>query len=392
MDGFDYGWGPNIAAYPLSTPQKYINYASGGFGSAQPGRVSAPSLGGGNCYRFDNAGFSQETATKVIGPGHARLVVGFAYRNFNTVIDDTAIFRFEGGAPTLVHGGNFDDGTNTSTVIMLRQMPDGTMNVYAGNGLACGTSNFPGTLLATLTATFPTGAWKYIEVVSTQFDWAVYVDDVLDQSGSYAFPFTPTAFSWQKFSFEIHDKDDAYCATDRLGPVRVTGFGPSVQGAQQWARAGGSNNLSQIGEFGNLGSPVPDGDATYVSTSSGGAFDLYGFTAPGCFGRIIGLALNADGRLVSGTPPQLVLLAQKSGTQYPIGVTDPLDASYAMRQACCDVSPATGTFWTDREIASTQFGYQFSGATTARVTQFFLEKVTSLRAVPFKCGQGSYSF
>lgn len=389
IDGFDWGTAINIVPTSTSTLQKWVNYSSGGSGSIQPGRVSSASQGGGNCLRMESAGFRQATMSTILTASPAFISCGFAHRNIGGATGQYTLFRFEAGSPTVVDPGAFDDGTNPSAVLTLIQETDGTVNVYNGAG---GTPNFPGALLATLVTNLTRNTWRYIEVTANPAtgDWAVYIDDVLDTAGNTALTGLDR-YSFQNFGFESHELDDHYAASERLGPCRVTGLPPDQNGLNQWAPLTPGPNLAMIGEFGNRASATPDADVTYVESSSAGQTDLFSWSKPACYGRILALAINADAKTTAGST-SLDLILRFRGTTYPFGSTSAFGVGYSMAQICSERSLVSGAVWNDAEISGEQFGYSMAGIGTERVTQLYLEKLVSLRPVSYSCGEGSYSF
>jgi len=391
IDGWDWGTELNLTPSSTNNPQKYVDYSSGGGNSIQPGRQPSGQPGGGNSIEFGNAAFRQTCATRFVGATPATLVLGFAYRP-GAVRPNSSVVRIESGHATLVNPGSFDDGTNEGTVIWLWQQTDGTMKVVAGDGTQCGTPNFPGTVLATLNTTFAPNVWRYIELVASASGWSVYVDDVLDTAQSVALPVGAgmDRYSFIHFTFESCRIDDHYAADTRLGPCRVTGSPPAVGSTHQWAPLAGTN-LSQVHEFGNLGTPTPDGDTTYVASSNAGDLDLYQMTATACYGRVLAVALNASGRAAVSSP-SVNLMFKALGNLFTIGSGASMGGVYRVSQAVAALNPSNSSTWTDSAITGSLFGYQMASGGTARVTQFFIEKLVSLRNMSFDCGQGSYGF
>lgn len=397
IDGMDYLDADHAVGVisPFLPPTKYTSYRSGGSCSINLGRVSAASQGGGNRLTFNSTGFNQQTITKRFIGSRPAYCVGFAYRKRGTTpgAPGIHIFRYEAGVATLVNPGNFDDGTNTGTALMLQLETDNTLSLYTGYG---GTPNFPGTLLWN-SATFysvPNDVWIYIELAvnTTTGVWSLYIDDVLIKTQVNAIPVGIDRYSFTSFTFESHDVDDHYCTSgERLGPCRVTAFPPTFQSTHEWTPLSGTN-LSQVQEFGNRPAlSTPDDNSSYVESASAGVVDLFGFAKPACYGRILAVALNVDCEATLTTPTINWWIKIKTAIT-DLGSSPTLIGGYSIQQGIQELNPDTGTFWTDADIASTLWGYELTGTGTARVTQFCLEKLVSLRNVPFSCGQGSYSF
>lgn len=399
-DGFDWGdaahCGGQIGGTLPANPAKYALFGQTNV-SIVPGRLSAANSGTGQALRFGSSGFEQQTLTRKNG-FISTPCLGFAHRLVDSAGAYT-ICRFE-NADTKDEAGAHDNGTNNGTVLALMYLADGTLSVNTGPvGLPGGLPEFPGTVLWTSGFTLPLLTWIYMELLCdpTAGTWSLYFNDVLivSQTGvSFGISTPILQFSICSESFSVHDMDDLYCTSgNRLGPVQVTGFPPNIGSTHQWTPLTGTN-VSQIQEFGNripLGLPTPDDGLSYVEASSSGTTDLYGFAEPACYGRILALALNVDGSAIIGSPSVNWLIKQEA-LLTNLGSSDAYIGGYTIRQGISELNPVTSTFWSDADIGSALFGFQFAGSGDARVTQFMLEKVVSLRSVPFSCGQGNYSF
>ena len=145
----------------------------------------------------------------------------------------------------------------------------------------------------------------------------------------------------------------------------------------------------------------PDGDFTYITPSVTGD-QTFQMQPSRCYGRVLGLALNACGRPNTGFSPQefnfIAILSNGknvvgTGTLLnvgaPTGVTFLTD--YQTIQAFMLLSPASGGTLVDSEITNGAFGIG-SIELQQRITAFNLEKITSLNGQPFGCGGSSYSF
>jgi hypothetical protein len=372
---------------PFFPSCKYISYVGGNFPDTI---VSGPA--GEIALEFGSSGFNQHTLTKVFGT-LTTVCLGFLYRPFGIAATGVSLCRYEAGGTTIVNPGGFDNGGNANTSLMLQQNPDGTLSLYSG-GL--GIPGNPGTLLYTTTYTVLVNQWLYIELLidTVAGSWSLYIDDVFIQSQTgLTLPGPTTQFSLQSFSFESHDVANLYCTSgERLGPCRAIGFPPVLASTNQWNPLN-PPNLSQISEFGNRPFPAntPDDNLSYIDASSAGLTDFYGFTAPACFGRILALALNADGSAQTGSP-SIDFLIKILGATYPSGTTGAYLSGYSIQQGLTQLNPATGTFWNDADIGNALLGFSLAGGGDLRVTQFFGEKLVSLRSVPFDCGKGNRSY
>lgn len=149
----------------------------------------------------------------------------------------------------------------------------------------------------------------------------------------------------------------------------------------------------------------PDGDTTYISPGSGGAYATWGMQNCPCTGRIWAVTFNMCARPIGGSPflgalyqpgstpnvvpPQATLVA--TGTN--LGNSGPTQ-DYATYQVLTTVEPITGNVWQAGTINNAFFGVASDVGVNERVTQFYLEVLTSLSpSIPFGCGgPGSYSY
>ena len=67
------------------------------------------------------------------------------------------------------------------------------------------------------------------------------------------------------------------------------------------------------------------------------------------------------------------------------------NGGYHTAQQFIGLSPASGSWFTAAEIGGSLWGAR-TASPGLRLTQMFLEIITSLRATPFDCGASSYSF
>lgn len=394
VDGWDYGDALHMGGQvsPFFPTCKYVSYNRINV-TVQPGRVSASSAGGGNSVNLGNSGFGQQTFTKIFPGSNPTYCAGFAFKAAVITIPMSVIFRYEAGGATVP--GPLGGGNSSTALMLAIKQTDSTISVYTG---ADGIWSSPGTLLwnSSGTYTYPLNQWVYFElqVDTGTGNWAVFADDVLLQSGtSGLIPAGIDRYSHIQHGFEDHNIDDHYCSDGaQLGPCRVTGFPPSTDAIAGWVPAAGASHVAMVGEFGNrAGLNTPDNLDTYVQSNAAPQTDTFNFVSPACYGRILALALNVDALQISPTTAAN-LITRRGGTIYTIGTTPSFTSDFLIYQVVSSTSPVTGTFWDDPEIAATQFGYVSAGSGISDVTQFFLEKLVSLRNVPFRCAGGNYSF
>jgi hypothetical protein len=181
----------------------------------------------------------------------------------------------------------------------------------------------------------------------------------------------------------------------RLGPVRVTTLSPNADAGGNWNITPGTltaryQAVDDI--FPTDGNGSLDFDNSYISPVAINASQFFTVQGAACYGLILGVNVCLVFRGSSGSTTCNALLLQQS-VQTTLGTavfTGP-SGIYQTEQVWVGLSPATGINFTDGEIAGSFWGVSTTSPGLI-LTQMFLEKIVSLRAVPFNCGQASYSF
>ncbi len=382
--------------------------------------------GQGLCYGFNpfNTAFNAWCGTDVIGtmPGN-KWFVGFdLFISSQQAAGNFVFLRFE--APST---NNDATATNTQTQLLLRIEGSNAAGWklaffnWVGSGGMDGTNANPGIrILGTSSPTLQTDKWYYIELV-LQFGLNGNLELWVDDAQSFAMPnlnlgnsLVPNppdrySFYWSNFgtggyaftSFYLADaaNDSLGNAQQRLGPCRVVTVLPNADQQTFWNTNGGGNGYGRVNEHPH------DGDSTYIYASSNQHEWLSVGPAP-CFGRILGVTLNAIGRrqqVGNASPTALQVRATPFAADTTLlGATDwtnsySRDASGAV---CALFSPVSdyslrnvGAYWTDGDIEAAWWGLLAAGPGVARVTQVWVEKLVSLRTVQYSCGQlGTYVF
>src|ERR1700723_189782 len=283
-----------------------------------------------------------------------------------------------------------------------------------------------GTLLYT-SSILPTAAW-----CSVDLDWFfpstgagqvnLYINDVLDTLPTY--PGGPTVGAvnwgglvpdrfalvmfngggagsgWQICDLVVSDAQGANNNT-RLGPCQVGFMTFDADQLIQWGKpfpASLASTVAAISEYPEsyptADHEAPDGDASYISTSTAGIQNFYSLSGIQCFAEILGIAVGFCLRDPSAgtvdiicrwSPPMGVasdvVIGGTGGSFGPVNPT-----AYTTLQAISEVDLSTNTFpWLDGHIQNSWWGINCLGG-SPYVTQFFLEKVTTRRAVPYTCG------
>lgn len=398
MDGFDWCDDTQVSF-------KYSDFSTGTPQSAiVTGRQPPNLVGGGRALHLENSGFGIIVYTKQF-TAQAIWIVGFNIFLTRSNLGGV-IFRWESG-PGDGNGGNL----NTQLTAAIN--PPGQLAFYSGSG--SGKNNDAGPqIAATNFGALPINTWVYLEIkvhfgVGGRIQVNIEDQAVLDVNPvnvGRSTPQNPDRLSilYQALSSSGYILDDLYYADgsgavnkDFLGICRVTADFPNSDAtAEHWTpNLAGATHVSRIQEQ-PPAAPCPDGDSTYLQGNHVGDIDLFTLNSMPCYGRVLGVAANATGRIASGGAAAVDLLVRPKPSdplsQTLIGGTTALQASYHGLQGVSDRSLITGDVWTDREIDGAWWGFEaISGV--PRMTQLYIEKLTSLRNVPFNCGGSAfYSF
>ena len=284
---------------------------------------------------------------------------------------------------------------------------------YGGDGTT-GT----GATQGTTTQTFPVASWSgYLEFKASGFGgtvaWELWLNDakilngttstfptqipdritITSQNGTSGGVNSVPGFGIAFANVVMLDAQGPGPWNDRIGPVRITTVSPKADAAGAWfGTLAGSTNGPPI--YVNITDTPPDpngspdDDHSYISPTALNTNQFFVFAAPACYGLILGVMVNQCFRGTSGSTTCDAMLYD--GSAVNIGTTVN-NGGYHYGQQFIGLSPATGANFTAGEV-----GGSFWGARTAspglRLTQMFLEVLTSLRNVPFSCGLSSYSF
>ena len=320
-----------------------------------------------------------------------------------------------------------DNLANADTQLSAMYATDGTLTFYSGGE---GTELNPGTPIYTATSgqRLASGVPVYLELdvtfSSTGGGWlTVMKDDVLFCSvsgvtiGSASPDRVELRFPRGFYGTARKTMQDVYVAESLLGPVKVTGWTMSGDSIPQGFSIDGStkhaHNYQQVNEaVAAVGSTdVPDGDTTYVyNFGSAAVTDLYRPGPVACYGKILAVQLNITCRLITGSP-NIQPLVRQAATRYDLGPAQPVpagsilysfghgqippgtgDALYGQVQAITSAQPNGNGDWDDVSVGNADWGMRADTAGTFRVTGVTLEKLVSLRNVPYNCAGGSYSF
>jgi hypothetical protein len=148
---------------------------------------------------------------------------------------------------------------------------------------------------------------------------------------------------------------DAPLGAFLIETIEATGDGAS----SQWTPQGGGANYVEIDDT------DPDGDTTYVETSTDGNQDLYTFGAVNDARRVYAVEVNAITRLDVGSDPCRLKMAARSGTTTL--TTDGIlieSEDYSLKEGAFSLDPdSVSAEWDKTSIDAAQFGIEFEDRT-----------------------------
>lgn len=308
----------------------------------------------------------------------------------------------------------FESGSAAGTVVAIRYNPSAQLEVMKGGS---GTNSAPGTLVGTVTSvTLAVDVWVAWEFCIVQAGanstFQVFANDVqvldmgptgidgpLDLTGLGVID--RVTFRWEaafgpEFDHYVISDDQGTFNNTRLGPVRIISTIPAADSVVGLTRNTGSSDASCVNEMrwppGVFPLGSPDGDQTYLTGA--GTFDLWTVSPFDCIAKILGVAVNADFK--GSTGDTLAFLFKTGAVQTTIGTKSPtVSNAYQVLQVIQEDSLVNpGIEWVDGEINSNLWGLSPSGG---KISQFVIEKIVTLRAVPYTCGTSpgggnSYAF
>lgn len=295
----------------------------------------------------------------------------------------------------------------TACILSVCFEADGTMSVrFGGTG-----NNGGGALAAKTTMVFSLSNWIYLEVRVSNFGSAARVQlwvndvnvlsttaatgaDVPDRISLCALYNAAGAGTMFDNVYMLDGQGPAPW-NDRLGPVEISTVSPISDASGNWTSTVNGvvvsppiyTAITDIPGVDSHGSP--DGDYSYISPVALNTNQVFAFAGPLCYGLVLGVNVCQCFRGATGSTTSNAILIDGS-TVYNLG-GNVVNGGYHTCQVFVGFSPATGTNWTDAEISGNLWG-ALTTSPGLMLTQMYLEKITSLRDVPYNCGSGSYSF
>jgi hypothetical protein len=208
------------------------------------------------------------------------------------------------------------------------------------------------TKVADGTVLFPINVWKHLEFRLSSANaggrlqsWIEGVADI-DYTGDTQ-PGTSDDIEYiriYKTGGSVHYVDDIHFDSSRLYDRRVVGAVPTSDNTAQFTASGGGSNYADVDELG------PDGDTSYVSTSTDAQKDLYGhggvdlsdYTTP------FWVTVWARGRKTVANGDQMRLVLSSNGTEQT-GSFENLYTTYqGYFQMLLENDPDTAAAWANQ--------------------------------------------
>jgi len=227
-------------------------------------------------------------------------------------------------------------------------------------------TNTAGTIVGTSTLALSVGVWYYVElkaVISNTGSIVVKIDsnteinatsiDTMNSANAYIDNLR------LRGNTAILSADDFYLLDtttalniDFLGDSRIDPFFPMGDNSIQWTPSSGGTNFSDVDEL------IPDGDTTYVFSSTPGHIDLYNITdMPAGTGSVFGVQVVANARKMDAGTRSLKLKV-KSGATTQTSASKSLSTVYANTITMFQDSDGAGTAWTKALVDAAQIGIE----------------------------------
>jgi hypothetical protein len=295
---------------------------------------------GGLAARMINANLSLRTGQLT---NQATRVIGFAVRWLTSYGTNTNPFV------------RFDDGTTVQVDLRLT----------AGRNIEV-TRN--GTVLGTSSNSILLDTWYYLQfkvTIDNSGSFEVRINDVnwvsasgVDTQNTANAYSNGVFFSNTGYDYYV---DDLYILNstgsvnnDFLGECRIHTVMPNGDGATtDFTPNAGITNYTQVDEI------PPDGDTTYVSSSTPGDIDQYDFADITTTGSIAGVQVVIDARKDDAGARQIAESCRSGGVDYTGANTFTLSSDYFMGyRQIRELDPNTAAPWSVSGVNSAQFGVE----------------------------------
>ena len=340
---------------------------------------------------------------------------GFGFAHFWDLFSPASTWGFHADFSLSKKGANFSTGVfyqmawSGGAVLQLNMLATGKMQVLGPTSAVVATTStaipdaqyitleVKATGLGTANGTLEVRFDRVTVALAAGVDWGLHAPDRLGFLHTNGSPETVYG------NYLVWDDAAGDEFTDFTGPLRIDTLLPIADDTTGWTPSTGNDRWLTCDDNSFSSGGSPNGDVNYISPGST-VDQLFTMAPANCFGRVMAVAVTACARPTSGVPT-LGLVFQPAGASeilletfpvQPIGFLDSGNQPAATKDYFCyqtiqTRNPASGNTWTDQDITAGSWGVEGNGI-AARVTAFFLEKVTSLIPQPFDCGSGPYTF
>jgi hypothetical protein len=340
IEGFDVY--PNINSTSYGLQSRWLSTSAYNRISLVTGRYGGQALqitGATN-----NFGASADYPLTAAGSGTTTLTLGVAYNNGLSIPGNVVVLNFQNGGA---------GGTQICGLAM-----NSSQQLFFWRGTTA-------TVLATSSVSIPTGSWHYLEVVltiATSGSFSVYLDGVSIMSatavntGSLSIDTLELGTNTGYFVSEIgyfSQFDDLYVTNTavRVGERRVATLYPASNGAVAWTPLTGTN-------YSEVNSTLCNGGASYVSTSTASASDLYGITSLPTTPAVIDAVQTRVCVSKSDAGTHTVKGQIKSGATLAQGAVYGVSSSFLYDIDIYPTDPNTGGAWAGSAVNAAQIGQE----------------------------------
>lgn len=403
LDGFDYCHND-----PAGVRSKYKT-----FGVAIGDEMLTelvPGRSPGQAYHPFQSGFSAFLWTRMLSASQTRYA-RFHLKPVGISMPAGVILRMENQDPFLETDINDTKWPSNGALLTVVLQPDGHLGFWVPGGPGFGlgvASNLGIGVGSTSGAPLQLGHVTYIEIkavfgphgsldvlfddvsVMSQSNLSLSLASVYpDRVSMYLASVPGGSLVWDDLDYASGDAGPNGQAQGFDGPCRITAHFPET-GTNFWNRHGAINDTGCVAEN------PSDADATYIEGNA--VEDYFGLAPLPCYGLVLSAAVNATAKRKPGETRTTRIsfpVRPQPGPAQSLGIVDVGDSYQVLQSNPTDYSllhpPAR---WTDADLSNAAWGIgtPVGAPGIVRVTQVFIEKLTSLRNQPYNCGGGSYAF
>lgn len=236
---------------------------------------------------------------------------------------------------------------------------------------------------------FQYGAWNNWEILFRNGgNTEVWKEGVKKWEGALATlgGFNRGTLCHNRFGFDGFTWDNLYIGSERLGPCRAAAAFPTADYVSGWVPNSGTNRYSRVYDS----SPVnhnfgkPDGDTTYIRSTSSGDEVLFSMERLMPFGSIYAVQITAFIR-AEGTDGSFKFVYEDPNATKGTTAAQTVSAAYNRDgyvwqgfREIWNVDPVSGLAWTDERLLEYKWGLRNELNIPIRCTQLFVERLSAV--------------